>query len=287
MNNAAIIIFKRSSLPKALKFFALPHINQTIEAGDTENKVMVHIIQCPVMKDPADNRKTERSLRGLCLEKNIKFFIGRDIEYYLESGLEHIESSIERGSIDEIRAIKDLGVLIKLSVEKNVNLLNKNMCFIGESCSYQYISTMAEEAAGVLIYEHDKMNNAFKKTVFEGLMADKGISAAFTKDLNKGISQCEIILADNSVDLQTKQKDLSGKILIGDNAVSGNFEKVNQVLLWYDNMEEMSDDNVVISCNDELLGILWHFYSERSIIDFIRRFPHIYFVRYKKSDPVS
>lgn len=280
MDSAAIIIFKRSSLPKLLKFFAVPHINQITEVGDTEDKIPVYIISCPVMENPSDNRRIERSLRGLCLEKNIKFLIGQNIEYYLESGLKYIESSIERGSIDEIRAIKDLGVLIKLSAEKDVNLLKKNMCFIGESNNYKYISTMAEEAAGVVIYEHDKMDNAYKKTVFEGLMVDKGISSVFTKDLGKAISQCEVILADNSVDLQTKQKDLYGKLLIGDNTVSGNFEKVNQVLLWYDNMEQVNRDNVLISCNNELLGVLRHFYRERSTIDFIRRFPYIYFTRH-------
>ena len=220
----------------------------------------------------------------MCLEHKISFFIGRNIEYYLESGLEYIESSIERSSIDEIRAIKDLGALIKLSVERNVNLLKKNMCFIGESNSYQYISTMSEEATGVFIYEHDEMDNAFKKTVFERLMVEKGISAAFTRDLDRAISQCEIIMADNSVKLETNQKHLSGKLLIGDNTAAGNFEKVKSVLLWYDSMEKMTEDNIVISFNNELLGVLRHFYRERSTIDFIRRFPHIDSTRDKKPE---
>ena len=56
VNNAAIVIFKKSTLPKVLKFFVMPRINQIIEVGDNRDRVTVYIIQCPVMKAPADNR---------------------------------------------------------------------------------------------------------------------------------------------------------------------------------------------------------------------------------------
>lgn len=276
MYNAAIIVFKRSTLPKVLKFFAIPGINKIIEAGNAETKVKVHIINCPVLKNPEDNRKVAKSLHSLCVENNISFFIGRNIEYYLGSGLEHIESRIERGTVDEIGGIKGLAALIKLSVEKGANLLKKNMCFLGVSYNYQYISTMSEEAAGVFIYEHDKMNNSIKQAVFERLMAEKGISAAFTKDLNRAISQCDIIAADDTVELEEYRMSLSGKILIGSNSVTGNFEKIKLVRLWYDSLEGLTEDNVIASFNDEILGILRHFYKEKGPIDFIRRFPYIY-----------
>lgn len=279
MHNAAIIVFKRSTLPRILKFFVIPGISQVIEAGNAERKVKVHIIECPVLKNPEGNSKVAKSLYSLCMENNISFFIGKNIEYYLGSGLEKMESSIERGSIDEIGAIKDLAALIKLSVEKDVNLLKKNLCFLGTSHSYQYISTMSEEAAGVFIYEHDKMSNNMKKTVYERLMAEKGISAAFTKDLERAISQCGIILADDSIELEEYQMNLKGKILIGRNSAAGNFEKINQVRLWYESLEGLTEDNTIISFNDEILGILRHFYKEKSPIDFIRRFPYIYMSR--------
>lgn len=276
MYNAAIIVFKRSTLPKLLKIFAMPSINQIIEAGNAEKKVKVHIIECPLLKNPEDNRKVAKSVKGLCMDNNIDFFIGKNIEYYFGSGLEHMESRIERGSIDEVGAIKGLAALIKLSGEKGSNLLKKNIFFIGESHSYQYISTMLEEAAGVFIYEHEKMNNNSKKTVFERLMVEKGISAAFTKDLDRAISQCDIILADDSVELEAFQAKLSGKILIGGNSVAGNFEKISRVLLWYGSLEGLTEDNSLIYYNDEMLGILRHFYKEKGPIDFIRRFPYIY-----------
>lgn len=284
MNNAAIIVFKKSSLPKALKFFAVPRMNQTIEAGTAEDKVAVYIISCPVMKDPIDNRRIGRMLKNMCRENNISFLTGRDNGCCLESGLEDIEGGIERSTIDEARAIKDMGVLIKLSVEKDVNLLKKNMCFIGDSNSYQYISTMSEEASGVFIYEHDKMDSATKKAIFERLMSEKGISAVFTKDLDRAVLMSEIILADNSVELESRRKLLSGKILIGSNPVSGNFQKFSQVSLWYDDMEQMTGGNVFFTFNDELLCILRHFYKEKNTIDFIRRFPYIYFSRFQGSD---
>lgn len=275
MYNAAIVIFRRSTLPGILKFFAMPGISQVIEAGNEERKVKVHIIECPLLKSPGDNRKVAKSLYSLCLENNITFFIGKNIEYYLGSGLEHMENSIERGNIEEIRAIKGLAALIKLSDEKNINLLKKNLCFLGLSHSYRYISTMSEEASGVLIYEHDKMSNNIKKTVFERLMTEKGISAVFTKDLDRAISQCDIILADESIGLEAHQRSLSGKILIGCNSAAGNFEKISQVRLWYDSLEGMAEDNALICFNDEMLGILRHFYREKDPIDFIRRFPYI------------
>jgi hypothetical protein len=267
-----------------LKFFAVPQIKQIIEAGEAEDKVSVHIILCPVMGNPSSNRKLTRSLESMCLEKDISFFIGRNTGFYIEGGLSHIESRIERGSIDEIKAIKDLGALIKLSSERNVNLLKRSMCFIGESIGYQYISTMSEEAAAVMIYEHGKMDDVLKKSIFERLMAEKGISAVFTKDLRKAVSQSEIILADSSVELQAIQESLSGKILIGDNTASGDFEKVGKVLLWYESIEKMSEDNIYLSFNNELLSILRHFYREKSTVDFIRRFPYIYFSRKHGAD---
>lgn len=277
MYNAAIIVFKRSTLPKILKFFAIPGINQIIEVGNDDKKVKVHIIECPLLKNPADNRKVAKLLYSLCMDNNIKFFIGRNIDYYFGSGLSYIERSIKRGSIDEVGAIKGLAALIKLSRKKNTDLIKKNMCFIGESYSYQYISTMLEEAAGVFIYEYEKLSNNSKETIFEKLMAEKGISAVFTKDLDRAISQCDIILADTSVELKSYQSKLSGKILIGSNSATGSFEKISQVILWYDSLEGLTEDNSLICFNNEMLAILRHFYKEKDPIDFIRRFPYIYF----------
>ncbi len=281
MFNAAIVIFRRSTLPKILNFFAIPSIEQVIQVGNNEREVKVHIIECPVMKVPADNRKVAKVLKSLCMENDISFFIGKNTEYYFGSGLEYMESSIERGNIDEVKALKGLAALIKLSVEKNVNLNKKNLCFIGESNSYQYVSTMSEEASGVFIYEHDKMEGSFKKTVFERLMAEKGISAAFTKDLDRAISQCDIILADDSVDIEPYQAELSGKILIGDNSATGNFEKISQVLLWYDSLAGLAEDNILICFNNEMLGILRHFYREKSLIGFIKSYPYIFVSKQK------
>ena len=189
-----------------------------------------------------------------------------------------MEKKIERGTADEIKGIKDLAVLIKLSREKNVNMLNKNMCFIGASCSYKYIDAMTAEAAVVYIYEHEKMESDLKKSIFERLMSEKGVSAIFTKDLGKAISQCDIVLADNSVVIEPIKRFESVKTLFSDNTAAG-FEKINRVKLWYNSLEGLKDDNPIVFFNDELLCILRHFYKDRSIIDFIRKFPYISFFR--------
>lgn len=286
MNNAAIITFSRSTLPKLLNFFALPRVIGGIEIGAAEEKIKVHLIQCPVMPAAASNLKLAKALIGLCQENDISFFIGRDTEYYLKGGMSGIESRVARGDIEEIRAIKDLGALIKLSAERQVNLLKRNMCFIGESCSYQYISTMSEEASGVTIYEHEKMDSLLKKGIFERLMAEKGISAAFTKDLGKAIAGSEIIMADKTVELKGLQDYLQGKILIGDNEINGAFEKVGRVLLWYEDMAGLSEGSTITFYNNELLAILKHFYKEKSILGFLRRFPYIDFLWNNMPDSV-
>lgn len=286
MNNAAIIIFSRSTLPKLLDFFALPRVIGGIEIGETEEKINVHLIQCPVMSATTSNHKLTKALIGLCQEKEIDFFIGRNTEYYLKGGMSGIESRVARGDTEEIRAIKDLGVLIKLSAERQVNLLKRNMCFIGGSGSYQYISTMAEEASGVIIYEHEKMDSLLKKSIFERLMAEKGISAAFTKDLGKAVAGSEIILADNTIELKGLEDCLTGKILIGDNEIKGAFEKVGRVLLWYEDMAGLSEESAITIYNNELLAILRHFYKEKSILGFLRRFPYIDFLRNNMPDSV-
>lgn len=286
MNNAAIIVFRRSTLPKVLKFFAVPRIYQIIESDNAPDKVSIYIIECPVMKKPKDNRSLAKSLCRVCLDKDISFFIGKNMEYYLGSGLESIENSIERGNIDEIKAIKGLAALIKLSGEKSINLLNKNMCFIGDSHSYQFISTMSEEASGVYIYEHDKMEDTLKESIFKRLMCDKGISAVFSKDLSRMISQCDIVIADNSLELEMYERTLTGKVLMGGNSAIGSFEKIDQVLLWYDSLKDLAENNNLIYFNNELLGILRHFYRERGSIDFIRRFPYIFLSQNSKPNYV-
>jgi hypothetical protein len=99
MYNAAIVIFRRSTLPKMLIFFAKPHIAQIIQVGNDERTVKVHIIECPVMKLPADNRKVAKALKSLCMENSISFFIGKNTEHYFGSGLEQMENGIERGIV--------------------------------------------------------------------------------------------------------------------------------------------------------------------------------------------
>lgn len=99
--------------------------------------------------------------------------------------------------------------------------------------------------------------------------------AVFTKDLDRAITQCEIIVTDGSVNLEEYKGKLSGKILIGKSTISGDFFIIESVLLWYERLEGFSRDNGIICLNDELLGILKHFYREKNTIDFIRRFPYI------------
>ena len=118
MNNAAIIIFKRSTLPRILKFFAVPLVNQIIDLDNEGNIVRVYAIEYPVIEYSPDNRRAEKFLYSLCMENKISFFIVRNIKYYSGSSLEHLESRIKRGDIDEIKAVKDKGALIKLSLRK-------------------------------------------------------------------------------------------------------------------------------------------------------------------------
>lgn len=279
MYNAAIIIYKRSTLPKILNFFVIPRIVQTLEVGNEENKVLVHLVQCPLTKNPADNRKLGKTLEGLLREKEASFYAIRSTDDCPEELLPYIDKGFERCDTGEIAGIKALGILIKLSVEKHTNLLKENLCFIGESFGYDYISTISEEASGVFVYDNGKMDGSARKKLFDKLMTEKGISAVFTKDMDKAIAQCGIILTDGSVGLEAHKESLTGKILIGSTDLEGNFEKADGTLLWYDSMKELGEDDICTAFNDELLALLRHIYKDKSAVDFIRRFPYIYFRR--------
>lgn len=278
MDNAAIIIYKRSTLPKILNFFVVPRIIQTVEVGSEENRVQVHLIQCPLTKSPLDNRKLGKILEGLLREKEASFYVIRNTDDCPEALLPYIDKGIGKGDTEEIAGIKALGVLIKLSGEKNTSLLKENLCFIGESFGYGYISALSEEASGVFIYDNGKADSTAGKKLFDRLMTEKGISAVFTKDLDRAIDCCGIILADDSAELEAYKERLAGKILIGNIGLKGDFEKADRILLWYDSPEELGEDDIHITFNDELLAILRHFYREKNVLDFIRRFPYIHFI---------
>jgi hypothetical protein len=167
-------------------------------------------------------------------------------------------------------------VLIKLSYEKNKNLLKENMGFICGYLDYELINTVSEEAAGIMIYEHDKLDIEEKNRIFELLMTGKGISSVFTKQLSVIIRECGVLYIDESVELSSFKSELRGKLIIGNNAVEGDFMKIKDVLLWFEELKDCTQNNLKVRYNNEILAVLRHFYRDKNTIEFIKRFPYIY-----------
>ncbi|MGE5630971.1 MAG: hypothetical protein ACM3TR_07740 [Caulobacteraceae bacterium] len=276
MNNSAIIIYTLNTLPKMLNFFITPRIEQTIDINMPEASFRVYIINCPFSRVKSENRKTAKILKKICYSNDIYFIIRKHNKYYTEYDYTEVENGIERGNVEEIKAIKNLSALIKLSDERNENLLKGNIGFISASLGYETINMVSGEAVCIFIYEHSKMDINRKNAIFEKLISDKGISAVFTKDLGRIISECSILFVDGVTDLDEYKTALSGKIIIGENPVEGGFRKVTGVLLWFEELHKTTKDNIYVKYNDELLAVLRHYYKDKNPIGFIKRFPYIY-----------
>lgn len=276
MYSAAIIVYAHNTLPKILNFFIVPRIERVIDVEVSGDDFIISIINCPYSGLKSENKRIGKALRKLCYRNGIGFIVPKYNKCCTENEYADIEDGLERGNTNEIKAIKNLSVLIKLSEEKNANLLKKNMGFIYESLNYDMLSTVSEEAASILIYDHDKIDAEFKSKVFEMLMAEKGISSVFTKKLGRIIRECEILYVDESIALNEYKSELEGKLIIGNNPIEGDFIKIHDVLLWFEELENFTQDNPYVGYNDEILAILRHFYKDKNRIGFIRRFPHIY-----------
>lgn len=276
MYNAAIMVYTLNTLPKILNFFVMPRIERVFDFGISGDSFRISIVSCPYSALRSENKRIGTALRKLCLKNSIGLIVSKHNKYHAEIDTADIENGLERSSTSEVKAIKSLSALIKLSKEKNENLLQRNMGFISEDLDYDMLRTVSEEAASILIYEHDKMDTELKKKLFEMLMSEKGISAVFTKRLGRIIEECEILYVDESIELSDYNSELAGKLLIGSNPAEGEFSKIQNVLLWYEELENFTEDNPYVKYNSEILTILRHFYKDKSIIGFIRRFPHIY-----------
>jgi len=265
-----------NSLPRVLNFFIIPRIEQVVELQVLGDAFRVSIIKCPCSRLQTENRRIGDALRKLCLKEGIDFVIPKNNNLYAENNIKYIERGLNIGTTGEIKAIKSLSALIKLSKDKNTNLLKKDIGFICERPEYDLIRTLSIEASSVLIYDHDKMDDRYKTEIFETLMEDKGISAVFSKNLGKIIKECEILYVDENIELAGFEADLPGKVVIGSNQVPPEAVGVKEVLLWYSELRDLSSVNPYVLYNDELLTVFRYFYKDRDIIRFLERLPYIY-----------
>lgn len=276
MYSAAIIVFTYSTLPKILNFFIVPRIEHAIDFNISQDKFRIVVINCPYSGIRSRDLRISKALRNLCLNNNICYTVADYDNNNKEKGFVYLEESTEAGNLNEIKAIKWLSALIKLSYEKNKNMLKENMGFICGYLDYELINTVSEEAAGIMIYEHDKLDIEEKNRVFELLMTGKGISSVFTKQLSVIIRECGVLYIDESIELSSFKSELRGKLIIGNNTVEGDFIKIKDVLLWFEELKDCTQNNLKVRYNNEILTVLRHFYRDRNTIEFIKRFPHIY-----------
>jgi hypothetical protein len=107
-------------------------------------------------------------------------------------------------------------------------------------------------------------------------MEKKGISIVFSKELDKIIKNSDVLLLDEAIDINRYNNELKSKILLGKNQLYGDFNKVENVLMWNNYIEDLSINNNITYMNDEMLTLLRYFYPKTSYIEFIGEFEHIY-----------
>lgn len=274
--NAAIMVYTLNTLPKILNFFVVPRIDHIIELNVSGDAFRIIVINCPYSSLKRENDRIGKALRDLCFSNDIHFIVAKHNKQHTEDEHIRIEYGVERGNTDEIKGIKNLAVLIKLSAERNENLLKKSMGFIADRINYDILRIVSDEAATVMVYSHDKMDIAQKNKVFEMLMAEKGISVVFTNKLERIMKECDILFVDESFGLRGYEAELPEKLIIGSTPAEGGFRKIQGVLLWFEELHNLTQNNPYVLYNDEILTVLRHFYKDKNYVDIIRRFPHIY-----------
>ncbi len=178
--------------------------------------------------------------------------------------------------LPEIKAIKQLAVLLKKSQDHEENLLKGNVGFIMGELNNHKIDLLSEEAENIMLYESPYITEKLKLKLHNDLMEKKGISIIFTKDIAKIIDASDILSIDDKVDLYAYKDKLQGKIILG-KSNHEDIKGINDIILWHKDLYKDTDFEVLINFNDEILSIIRYFNINLDIIDFIKNLPYIYY----------
>lgn len=275
IHNGGIIIYRESKMKQLLSLLAAPRLEADVIIHDEGQDIHVFIFDCPVNKERLDKR-SYRQLKEL-VDKNRAKFLVEHFDYKVQSNVPIRKNELHYTQLlPQVQGMKQLAVLIKLSQERDQNLLEGNVGFIMGDVDSGKIDVLSEEAANVMIYESKNLTEQHKTKLHNEFMEKKGISLVFTKDIEHIIQSSSILSIDDEVDLEGFEHLLEDKIILGCSK-SDKVKTINNILLWNKEIQELGSDSPVILYNNEMITIMRYYYSKLDIIDFIRKLPYISF----------
>lgn len=273
--NAGIITYRETKVPQLLSAFAQPKLANNIVIPDGNQDINIAFFDCPVNGDKLD-KKGYRLLRAL-VDKSKAEFLVECFESKVQSNVSPRKDEIHYSTLlQEIRAIKQLAALIKISQERQENLLAENIGFIVGSIDNLLIDLLSEESSNVFYYEGPNLTEQLKTSLHNQFMEKKGISIVFSKDIMNIIINSTIMVIDEAVDLTEYKELLHNKIVIG-KSKEHRVKSINSVILWHEALNIHKNDGIEFNYNDEILTIMRYYNINLDIIDFIKKLPYIYF----------
>jgi hypothetical protein len=274
-NYAGIIVYRETKMPQLLSMLSQPKLEGSIVLADGIQNINIFIFDCPVNGDKVDNKRY-RLLRELVDKNKVKFLVER-FETKVKSNVSPRKNEIHYSQLlPEIRAIKQLAALIKISEERQENLLTENIGFILHSVDDLIIDLLSEEAASVMLYEGLTVTEQLKTKLHNHLMEKKGVSVVFTKDITSIIANSRIIVIDDLVDITEYKEQLQNKIIVG-KSKEKTIKSINNVVLWNEALMNYGTESFPLKYNNEILVIMRYYNIKLDIIDFIKRLPYIYY----------
>ena len=274
-NNAGIITYRETKMPQLLSMLIQPKLADSIVINDGIQDINIFLFDCPVNGGKVD-KKRYGLLKELVDKNRAKFLVER-FETKVQSNVSSRKNEIHYSQLlPEIQAIKQLAALVKISQERQENLLAGNIGFIVGSINNLIIDLLSEEALNVMFYEGPNLTEQLKVNLHNHFMEKKGVSIIFTKDIKSIIINSTIIAIDEIADLIDYKELLDNKIVVG-KSKEGAIKSINSIILWSEELKTYRTDSIPLIYNDEILAIMRYYNIKLDIIDFIKRLPYIYF----------
>ena len=274
-NNAGIITYRETKTPQLFSLLTQPKLADSIVLEDGVQDINIFIFDCPVNGERVD-KKRYRLLRELVDKNRVKFLVER-FEAKVQSNVSPKKNEIHYSQLlTEIQAIKQLAAFIKISQERQENLLEGDIGFIMGCIDSLAIDLLSEEASNVMVYEGPSLTEQIKNTLHNHFMEKKGVSIVFTKDIKSIVTKSTIIGIDEYVDLQAYKELLNHKVVFG-KSKDREIKAITNVVLWSEALETHKSDSIPFKYNNEILAIMRYYNINLDILDFIKRLPYIYF----------
>lgn len=282
--NVAVIIYEEIKMPKIIASFASLEIQEEKKIEFAKELYNVYIIRFPVVSGNFVFNRNNKKLKKLIKDFGIEYIISKSlVDKEFKSDL-NIEKHKNDDLFKHVEAIKAYSAVQKLETLTNKKLFRSSIAIIKEDINEILINVFCEEACNVMIYEGKKVDKKQKHLLYTQLIKNKGISIVFSKDINKIISDSEIIITDDKIDLQNHADLLSNRLLYGNNPVEGNGIRIHKMFLSNTEIEDFTEANIDVLLMDEMLMILRYFNIEMEISKFVDMLNYKYSYNCKNID---